>query len=102
MSRIAPVALLLAALAAQAASSTVTAQAPQAPPAKRPDAPQLAPYVPTPQEVVDRMLALAGVIGLIVTLMAMRSNSYKLLSANYQQRASEEAGLVPVTLPGEA
>ncbi len=26
---------------------------------KRPDAPQLAPYVPTPQEVVDRMLALA-------------------------------------------
>ena len=61
MSRIAPVALLLAALAAQASSSTVTAQAPQAPPAKRPDAPQLAPYVPTPQEVVDRMLALAGV-----------------------------------------
>ena len=52
---------LLAALAAQASSSTVTAQAPQAPPAKRPDAPQLAPYVPTPQEVVDRMLALAGV-----------------------------------------
>lgn len=30
-------------------------------PAKRPDAPQLAPYVPTPQEVVDRMLALADV-----------------------------------------
>ena len=29
--------------------------------AKRPDAPQLAPYVPTPQEVVDRMLVLAGV-----------------------------------------
>jgi precorrin-6B methylase 2 len=28
---------------------------------KRPDAPQLAPYVPTPHEVVDRMLALAGV-----------------------------------------
>lgn len=27
----------------------------------RPDAPQLAPYVPTPQQVVDRMLALAGV-----------------------------------------
>lgn len=26
---------------------------------KRPDAPQLAPYVPTPQDVVDRMLALA-------------------------------------------
>jgi tRNA G37 N-methylase Trm5 len=35
-----------------------TAQAPQA---KRPDAPHLAPYVPTPQEVVDRMLVLANV-----------------------------------------
>ena len=33
----------------------------QAPPQKRPDAAQLAPYVPTPQEVVDRMLQLAGV-----------------------------------------
>lgn len=30
-------------------------------PAKRPDAPQLAPYVATPQDVVDRMLALADV-----------------------------------------
>ena len=28
---------------------------------KRPDAPQLAPYVPTPQDVVDRMLVLANV-----------------------------------------
>jgi SAM-dependent methyltransferase len=28
---------------------------------KRPDAPHLAPYVPTPQQVVDRMLQLAGV-----------------------------------------
>lgn len=28
---------------------------------KRPDAPQLAPYVPTPQDVVERMLTLAGV-----------------------------------------
>jgi SAM-dependent methyltransferase len=33
----------------------------QAPAAKRPDAPHLAPYVPTPQEVVDRMLQLAAV-----------------------------------------
>jgi SAM-dependent methyltransferase len=33
----------------------------QAPTAKRPDAPQLAPYVPTPQDVVDRMLTLANV-----------------------------------------
>jgi len=30
-------------------------------PTKRPDAPHLAPYVPTPQEVVDRMLQLAAV-----------------------------------------
>jgi len=41
------------------AASPVGSQAPT--PAKRPDAPQLAPYVPTPQDVVDRMLALAGV-----------------------------------------
>jgi SAM-dependent methyltransferase len=33
----------------------------QTPPGKRLDAPQLAPYVPTPQEVVDRMLQLAEV-----------------------------------------
>jgi tRNA G37 N-methylase Trm5 len=33
----------------------------QLPAAKRPNAPQLAPYVPTPQEVVDRMLLLANV-----------------------------------------
>ena len=32
----------------------------QAPAQKRPDAAQLAPYVPTPQEVVDRMLQLAS------------------------------------------
>jgi SAM-dependent methyltransferase len=41
-------------------SSTALALAGQAP-QRRPDAPQLAPYVPTPQEVVDRMLQLAGV-----------------------------------------
>ena len=39
--------------------SVATSSGTQAP--KRPDAPQLAPYVPTPQEVVDRMLALANV-----------------------------------------
>jgi SAM-dependent methyltransferase len=48
------------------ASSTIAAEpVTQAPsPAvaqKRPEAPQLAPYVPTPQDVVDRMLTLAGV-----------------------------------------
>lgn len=40
---------------------TLGTSASQAPPAKRPDAPQLAPYVPTPQEIVDAMLALANV-----------------------------------------
>lgn len=39
--------------------STSGTQAVQTP--KRPDAPQLAPYVPTPQDVVDRMLVLAGI-----------------------------------------
>jgi ribosomal protein L11 methylase PrmA len=48
-------ALFLATLAATWALSG------QGAPAKWPDAPQLAPYVPTPQDVVDRMLALAGV-----------------------------------------
>jgi precorrin-6B methylase 2 len=33
----------------------------QPPPQKRADAPQLAPYVPTGHDVVDRMLSLAGV-----------------------------------------
>ncbi|MFA5908520.1 MAG: class I SAM-dependent methyltransferase [Vicinamibacterales bacterium] len=46
-------------LMATLAGATVLAG--QAPVAKRPDAPQLAPYVPTPQDVVDRMLTLAGV-----------------------------------------
>lgn len=41
-------------------SSSVGIQA-QAGQAKRPDAPQLAPYVPTPEDVVDRMLTLADV-----------------------------------------
>jgi ubiquinone/menaquinone biosynthesis C-methylase UbiE len=42
-------------------SSAFSLAAGQAPQTKRPDAPNLAPYVPTPQEVVDRMLALAKV-----------------------------------------
>jgi SAM-dependent methyltransferase len=44
-----------------AAFHPVLPEAGQAVPPKRPDAPSLAPYVPTPQEVVDRMLQLAGV-----------------------------------------
>jgi precorrin-6B methylase 2 len=46
------------------AGSDLLAQPTPASPAtqhKRPDAPQLAPYVPTPQDVVDRMLAFASV-----------------------------------------
>jgi SAM-dependent methyltransferase len=53
--------VLLAALAglllALPLSSELASQTAQ----KRPDAPHLAPYVPTPQEVVDRMLQLGGV-----------------------------------------
>ncbi len=43
------------------ASSTLASGDQVAPAPKRIDAPNLAPYVPTPQEVVDRMLALAKV-----------------------------------------
>lgn len=57
-----PRALLAMAIAGSALLATqLSVAGQQAPPAKRPDAPQLAPYVPTPQEVVDRMLQLAGV-----------------------------------------
>jgi SAM-dependent methyltransferase len=55
------VALLCLSSCAVLAAVTPTAGTAQAPPQKRPDAPQLAPYVPTPQEVVDRMLQLGGV-----------------------------------------
>ena len=40
--------------------ASVQIQAGQPPAQKRPEAAQLAPYVPTPQEVVDRMLQLAS------------------------------------------
>lgn len=57
-----PRALLAIAIAGSALLAThLSVAGQQAPPAKRPDAPQLAPYVPTPQEVVDRMLQLASV-----------------------------------------
>ncbi len=55
------VAVVLLALLSLASVTGVTVAARQASPGKRPDAPNLAPYVPTPQEVVDRMLALAKV-----------------------------------------
>ena len=50
-------------LTLMAGGSDLWAQAPTSPavPQKRPDAPQLAPYVPTGQDVVDRMLSLASV-----------------------------------------
>ena len=50
-------ALWIACLTISCTALGVAGQTPQ----RRPDAPQLAPYVPTPQEVVDRMLQLAGV-----------------------------------------
>jgi SAM-dependent methyltransferase len=63
MTRRSTVLRALVALVVSSAVSGLTATQNPAPavPAKRPDAPQLAPYVPTPQEVVDRMLALAVV-----------------------------------------
>ena len=57
-------ATVLLTLALIFAGSDLRAQTPAASPGvpqKRPDALQLAPYVPTPQDVVDRMLAFAGV-----------------------------------------
>lgn len=56
-SRSAGVLLMLAFSLVAAGSALLANQAP----AKRPDAPHLAPYVPTPQEVVDRMLQLGSV-----------------------------------------
>jgi tRNA G37 N-methylase Trm5 len=52
---------LFASLVVFAAGTSATSATQGPPAAKRPDAPQLAPYVPTPQDVVDRMLTLAGV-----------------------------------------
>jgi SAM-dependent methyltransferase len=56
--RFIPLALVLAMAVVTLTTFSVEAQAPTP---KRPDAPHLAPYVPTPQEVVDRMLQLAAV-----------------------------------------
>jgi precorrin-6B methylase 2 len=52
-------ALLVAAFALSVGLSPVGAR--EAAQAKRPDAPNLAPFVPSPEEVVDRMLSLAKV-----------------------------------------
>jgi SAM-dependent methyltransferase len=48
--------LVLAVCVGLVSTLPIAAQTPQ----KRPDAPHLAPFVPTPAEVVDRMLQLAG------------------------------------------
>ncbi|MDQ3250478.1 MAG: hypothetical protein M3Q45_14875 [Chloroflexota bacterium] len=54
----------------------------------------------------DRGLALlftfAGLVGLIVTLLAMRSNAYKILSKQYQPSPTEEAPTLAAILLGEA
>jgi precorrin-6B methylase 2 len=54
-------ATVLLALALTGVGSDVGGQTSPAVSQKRPEAPQLAPYVPTPQDVVDRMLAFVGV-----------------------------------------
>lgn len=48
------------------------------------------------------LFTLAGLIGLIVTLISMRSASYRLLSANYQQQVPDDTDLRISTLAGEA
>jgi SAM-dependent methyltransferase len=53
--------LVIPALAVLTLSIPLSGEGPQSKPQKKIDAPHLAPYVPTPQEVVDRMLKLAGV-----------------------------------------
>lgn len=61
MTRFGTVLLTLMLITEGADLAAQTAPASPAVQPKRPDAPQLAPYVPTPQDVVDRMLAFAGV-----------------------------------------
>jgi SAM-dependent methyltransferase len=53
--------LVVSAFVALTLSTTFAGEVPQQKPQKKIDAPHLAPYVPTPQEVVDRMLKLAAV-----------------------------------------
>lgn len=48
------------------------------------------------------LFMLSGVIGLIVTLLAMQSKSYKLLSSQYQQQSPDDEGMVPALVAGEA
>lgn len=47
----------------------------------------------------------AAVVGLAVTLLAMRSHAYRALSAYYQEQPLEEeaesGGLLPVLEPGD-
>lgn len=61
MRRPAAAVLLLAGLLFPALGSALGGSPAQPQATRRPDAPDLAPYVPTPPEVVDRMLALARV-----------------------------------------
>jgi MFS transporter, DHA3 family, multidrug efflux protein len=48
------------------------------------------------------LFTLAGMVGLAVTLIAMRSRAYKVLAANYQEQDAEEAGMMQAALEGEA
>jgi DHA3 family multidrug efflux protein-like MFS transporter len=55
---------------------------------------------------VDRGIALvfilAGLIGLLVTVLAMQSSAYKLLSNYYRQEPADETGVMAATAQGEA
>ena len=55
---------------------------------------------------VDRGIALvfilAGVIGLVITLFAMQSNAYRVLSAHYMRRQPEGETMRATTVAGEA
>jgi DHA3 family multidrug efflux protein-like MFS transporter len=55
-----------------------------------------------PDRGMALLFSVSGLIGLIVTLLAMRSNAYRLLSTHYLQRPPEETGLLPTPVTGEA
>jgi DHA3 family multidrug efflux protein-like MFS transporter len=55
-----------------------------------------------PDRGMALLFSMAGLVGLIVTLLAMRSNAYRLLSRRYLRQPAEETGPLLATVPGEA
>jgi DHA3 family multidrug efflux protein-like MFS transporter len=55
-----------------------------------------------PDRGMALLFSVSGLIGLLVTLLAMRSNAYRLLSTHYLQRPPEETGPLPTPVTGEA